>query len=656
MTAKKSTKKIAKSEETSNPTESVFLPQFDNDPPDANILPAIVQKKEIAATAVRAVDSVEVDRYRRVSEAPVSEAARQRLMAPINPMDVEVRPDGIIYYPEIKYRRILNEAFGPMGWAMVPRGEVSMQDGIMSREYALFALGRYVSEARGEMEYQEGNKQMTYPTTLEGVKSNALMRACFDVETEVLTEHGFRLFSDVGDYRILQVEGDQLVPVAAKPFYQAYDGPMILNTHEQLNFCVTPNHEMVTTKGKVPAIYLLGNATNVMPRTMMTSEKEERTDQIRTMELIGYILADGSLAKNQWRIDISREHKVSALQELGLHHSERLKQVAGARAITKGGYEFATKHDQKRFMYPCNLVDEWLDRETKTLRADALLKITANECRAIFNAWAKFDGHRIVKIPDGYRVYCSNPDLLDQMEVIGIRGGFAVSKRSARIQPAISPRVNYSITASRLREIAVWSGGLKVQPNKDGIVWCVTVPSGVIVVRRSGFSMLCGNCKDLGIASELWDPNFIESWLDQYAVQVWREGQQRPQWRRKDRKPFWNEKGVAQDRVAKSEQAGSKAAPVGPSPQSSQKRAYPIGENHRALVLEVENYCKDNPEIEERVGGREALKMEIFKRLTSWSDHPCETIEEFSPKMAEIALQRCRKTLDEQKKKKGEAK
>lgn len=30
---------------------------------------------------------------------------------------------GLIYIPEIKYRRILNKTFGPGGWALVPRGE-----------------------------------------------------------------------------------------------------------------------------------------------------------------------------------------------------------------------------------------------------------------------------------------------------------------------------------------------------------------------------------------------------------------------------------------------------------------------------------------------------------------------------------------------------
>ena len=31
---------------------------------------------------------------------------------------------GLIYLPEIMYRRILNIAFGPGGWALMPKGEI----------------------------------------------------------------------------------------------------------------------------------------------------------------------------------------------------------------------------------------------------------------------------------------------------------------------------------------------------------------------------------------------------------------------------------------------------------------------------------------------------------------------------------------------------
>ena len=50
--------------------------------------------------------------------------------------------DGLIYLPEIKYRRILNKAFGPGGWGLAPRSETNVSSRVVSREYALVCLGR----------------------------------------------------------------------------------------------------------------------------------------------------------------------------------------------------------------------------------------------------------------------------------------------------------------------------------------------------------------------------------------------------------------------------------------------------------------------------------------------------------------------------------
>lgn len=64
------------------------------------------------------------------------------LTKPLRSEDIEVKPDGVIYLPEIKYRRRLNETFGPMGWSLIPRGEPVVGDSIVTREYALIVNGR----------------------------------------------------------------------------------------------------------------------------------------------------------------------------------------------------------------------------------------------------------------------------------------------------------------------------------------------------------------------------------------------------------------------------------------------------------------------------------------------------------------------------------
>jgi len=135
--------------------------------------------------------------FHGLSTVPFSPEAAATLMKPLDPLDIEVKPDGIIYLPEIKYRRVLNQAFGPGGWGLAPRGELVIAEKLVTREYALVVHGRYVqffpfvllwrrmltvarfiAQARGECGYFS---EETIPTAGEGCKSNALMRCCKDL-------------------------------------------------------------------------------------------------------------------------------------------------------------------------------------------------------------------------------------------------------------------------------------------------------------------------------------------------------------------------------------------------------------------------------------------------------------------------------------------
>ncbi|KAL2266022.1 hypothetical protein VTJ83DRAFT_5374 [Remersonia thermophila] len=116
--------------------------------------------------------------FHGLSTTPFSPETAAQLMQPIDPLDIEIKPDGIIYLPEIKYRRILNKAFGPGGWGLAPRGELVVGEKVVTREYALVVHGRFIAQARGECQYFS---EETIPTAGEGCKSNALLRCCKDL-------------------------------------------------------------------------------------------------------------------------------------------------------------------------------------------------------------------------------------------------------------------------------------------------------------------------------------------------------------------------------------------------------------------------------------------------------------------------------------------
>lgn len=80
--------------------------------------------------------------FHGLSAEPFPKEAANILLAEMDPEEIEIKPDGIAYLPEIKYRRILNRAFGPGGWGLVPRGESIVTPKTVTREYALVCHGR----------------------------------------------------------------------------------------------------------------------------------------------------------------------------------------------------------------------------------------------------------------------------------------------------------------------------------------------------------------------------------------------------------------------------------------------------------------------------------------------------------------------------------
>jgi len=80
--------------------------------------------------------------FHGLSQEAFPKEAADILLAPVDPQSVEIKPDGIVYMPEIWYRRTLNKAFGPGAWGLAPRGETIVTDKAVTREYALVAHGR----------------------------------------------------------------------------------------------------------------------------------------------------------------------------------------------------------------------------------------------------------------------------------------------------------------------------------------------------------------------------------------------------------------------------------------------------------------------------------------------------------------------------------
>jgi len=336
------------------------------------------------------------------------------------------------------------------------------------------------------------------PTHMWLTKPLIMLSKCFDDETEVLTNHGFRKFSEIKNEKIMELSNNELKITNSKPFSQDYSGEMISVHSDMLDFCVTPNHDMITTFGRVEAEALYKTTTCRGPWRIPLSREIKQTDPVdeEFFKLLGYILADGwQVRKGLWNISVSRNYKLKELMKYDVSRNTIHSRGVVAKNPIR---DIKTNFDKICFNFTDSRIDTFLLND-KSFVFELYHSIKACEAKLILDAWQYFDGHTNKKT-GLRRIYTSKEHHCDVIEFLACKAGYTISSRKTR-QSDISDRDNFYYTISSCPSIKVvkpWRNhpGLIKEMNFSGKVWCVTVPSNTIIVRRKGFSMICGNCAE----------------------------------------------------------------------------------------------------------------------------------------------------------------
>lgn len=358
-------------------------------------------------------------------------------------------------------------------------------------------------------------KLQTYDKGLSQWKKDpaGMICKCFDEQTEVLTTRGFQKFAEVTGH-ILQVDDHHgLTPVSVQPFSQDYDGDMVVMDSDDLNFAVTPNHDMILTSGKMEAGAMYNAARSRISMWIPRLVKSTRPDVAISDDAIALAaayLCDGQdhSGGKQFGIAVSRQRKIDALNAIGLFHNRGVRAASGDIAITNTGRVITSTKDKTVFSYRYESMGG-LVAIGRQVNWALLSALSARQARIFADSMIEFDGH--VDGKSGVRrFFQSRLEVLGAFELASVLGGYAVSERKPRESDG-GTKPNFCVTISERNEIGIrrWGRfhnyekqgqhdyvGLERRPNVGGKVWCVTVPSGVIVVRRNGFSMLCGNCSE----------------------------------------------------------------------------------------------------------------------------------------------------------------
>lgn len=140
----------------------------------------IEEVKEQAVVVYKGEATVEFDlssMLPTVGTLEITEEQKAILFAPVDELDVEIRPDGVFFLPWSIYVQRLHKAF-PMAWGLIPQGLPKVNGNLVIWGFHLIIKGVYMGFALGENNYQPTNRMMSYGDCVEGAKSNAITRLC----------------------------------------------------------------------------------------------------------------------------------------------------------------------------------------------------------------------------------------------------------------------------------------------------------------------------------------------------------------------------------------------------------------------------------------------------------------------------------------------
>lgn len=396
----------------------------------------------------------------------------------------------------------------------------------------------------------------------------AVVRGCFDDETEILTEkRGWVLFKDLlpGDKVASLIEGKELVFVTPTQYFiYPYDGEMVGFENEGLDFCVTPEHNMYVDKRRTRK-KLWDNQYGFMRADDVFEShyglRMKRNADVWTgvnpkgyspdmFEWLGFWFAEGCAHVKQGQNKVGASHHnfvdglhyscvITQVKEEGIEYTRNLFEEAGLRF-----YESRTELCQRynpsikytRVNFRLNVDSD----EVKQLIVDLSQCGKAIDKR--LPEWIKSaPREHLIRFIDGFiagdgyiasgtsmRVACtSSKQLADDLQEIALKAGLVgnITQEDTSLRRGAfkcnTPYL-YKITFISL---AKYQPVLQVQgyANKyrgfykkkyDGNVYCVEVPSHVVYVRRNNKAYWCSQ------SYRKLKSTTIKTWLEWFPEEI----------------------------------------------------------------------------------------------------------------------------------------
>lgn len=324
---------------------------------------------------------------------------------------------------------------------------------------------------------------------------------CHKEGTEVLTPTGWRDFRDisVGDTVIQFNENGTLSAVETQETTEKeFDGELITVQKQGLDARVTPNHDLVyydhagdLRKDPIGEIGVR-NTNNDLPEAgTLQGDVDTLSDEDRikiALQADGseghYITPDGErkrrgLSKDKYTYEIAlkndrkKDRIINLFDSVGVEYREYSDQREGYR---KFEVDMDTDDDIKSF--------GWVTLEDKS----------HSWCEDFVQELAEWDGTRLPEKKDcQVKYYTTSKECADVAQMVGVGAGYRVHIGTYEDEREESYNDVHTVSFTKNRDKTSFSPLETTTEEYTGNVYCVTVPSGMLLTRYNDTTFISGN-------------------------------------------------------------------------------------------------------------------------------------------------------------------